>query len=564
MVADHRMVAGHRMAAGRRTAAGHRMAVVIVLLCSAAVAQGRTLFDDKTAEFLGQVDSRNLALLAVQYRGRAAVMDTVARDYLAEILGTESIDGISPAVAYLELFINTGRYLDRPVIYVREAATRRAIAGALTGRARDEFSRTDRFQPASLLTISGGEIGKLIAGGRVTAGDLARAKGVCSLGETLTRLGEQRAFTLPLTRLSVRWDAFLAVGAGDPASVGSWYLLPATSSQARLAALRTAWRSRDAEAVNRLCAAWLAGRAGRGVMVAKIELLYNRTSRSPAIFACFAAALVLLIVAAASGRKTIRRLALGVFTLATLALLARFAVRWLLSGRAWYLPPVMNQYEAVAGSALLGAILAGLLELIYKRNYFALAASVYASAAMLVGLIFPRATGAGIAATPGILNSPIMAAHVSVIILGHALAGMTLVISLVYLAVAARRVLAARPLTSAGADLASGSGDADGLAAIDRCNLIVTQLATWSILAGTILGAVWGQFAWGRWWGWDPKETWALITVLVYLAVLHLRFVTPREYRGLVTSLGCLLGAAVMIFNWTVVNYLLSGKHSYA
>jgi ABC-type transport system involved in cytochrome c biogenesis permease subunit len=92
----------------------------------------------------------------------------------------------------------------------------------------------------------------------------------------------------------------------------------------------------------------------------------------------------------------------------------------------------------------------------------------------------------------------------------------------------------------------------------------VAQLAAWFLIAGTLLGAYWGDFAWGRWWGWDPKETWALITCVVYLAVLHVRLVTPSRYRGLVTALICLLGSLVMIFNWVFVNYFLSGKHSYA
>jgi ABC-type transport system involved in cytochrome c biogenesis permease subunit len=153
-----------------------------------------------------------------------------------------------------------------------------------------------------------------------------------------------------------------------------------------------------------------------------------------------------------------------------------------------------------------------------------------------------------------------MAVHVSVIIIGHALVGMTFVISLAYLVVAMFQ-RADRP--SSPADLRP-AGEMSTLAIIDRSNLIVAQIAAWSVVAGTILGAYWGDFAWGRWWGWDPKETWALITAMVYVVMLHIRFLTPPRWRGLVTALICILGTAVMLFNWIVVNFLLSGKHSYA
>jgi ABC-type transport system involved in cytochrome c biogenesis permease subunit len=140
------------------------------------------------------------------------------------------------------------------------------------------------------------------------------------------------------------------------------------------------------------------------------------------------------------------------------------------------------------------------------------------------------------------------------------MAGMTFFISVTYLGALAFRAKGGAA-TQGGASRVTAS---DSLAVIDRCNLIVAQLACWTIVLGTILGAYWGDFAWGRWWGWDPKEVWALITSLIYIAVLHLRLVVPARRRGLVTALGCIVGCLAMLFNWIVVNYLIAGKHSYA
>jgi ABC-type transport system involved in cytochrome c biogenesis permease subunit len=76
-----------------------------------------------------------------------------------------------------------------------------------------------------------------------------------------------------------------------------------------------------------------------------------------------------------------------------------------------------------------------------------------------------------------------------------------------------------------------------------------------------IFGAVWAQKAWGRWWGWDPKETWALITWLVYTFYLHLRLISKKT--GRLISLIAVIGFLCTIFTFFGVNYLLPGLHSY-
>jgi ABC-type transport system involved in cytochrome c biogenesis permease subunit len=536
---------------------------VIVLLCLAACANGGEVFDEPTVERLRWQDWRALSLLPVQYQGRRTILDTVAREYLRRITGEEQPDGVAPAAGLMELHCNTGAYLDRPVLYVREKAVRRALGAHLGEEARAALDLTGRISPASLLNEQ--DTSALAKSGRASADELARAGQVASLEGVLVALSERSEFHLSLARLSQRWAALMATDAGDPSTTANWYFLPAAGSARRLARLQALWREGKLADASSAARDWLAGETPAHARTGNVELVYNRLRRAPVALVLFAASLALVIPAAAGGHGRMRRAGLAVFAAGTAVLASDFAVRWALSGREWYLPPIVNQYEAVAGSALLAAVAALVLETIYRRDYFAVAAALYVSAASLAGLIFPQ-MGEGVSATHGILNSPVMAAHVSVIILGHALAGMTLFISVAYLARLA--AAAVRPGSCAGdrsssADL-SGPVGAGSLAAIDRCNLVVVQLAAWAIVVGTMLGAVWGDFAWGRWWGWDPKETWALMTALVYLAVLHLRFATPRRHRGLVTALGCVLGAGVMVFNWTVVNYVLAGMHSYA
>ncbi len=81
-------------------------------------------------------------------------------------------------------------------------------------------------------------------------------------------------------------------------------------------------------------------------------------------------------------------------------------------------------------------------------------------------------------------------------------------------------------------------------------------------LGGLVFGAIWAQHAWGRYWGWDPKETWMLITWLFYALYLHVR--VKWGWRDAKTAWLAVGGFAVAMFTWWGVNYLLAGLHSYA
>ncbi|MBW1669659.1 MAG: c-type cytochrome biogenesis protein CcsB [Deltaproteobacteria bacterium] len=78
---------------------------------------------------------------------------------------------------------------------------------------------------------------------------------------------------------------------------------------------------------------------------------------------------------------------------------------------------------------------------------------------------------------------------------------------------------------------------------------------------GIITGSVWAHSAWGSYWSWDPKETWSLITWLVYAALLHSRMI--RGWRGNKLAILCIIGFSCVLFTYFGVNYL-AGLHSYA
>lgn len=76
-----------------------------------------------------------------------------------------------------------------------------------------------------------------------------------------------------------------------------------------------------------------------------------------------------------------------------------------------------------------------------------------------------------------------------------------------------------------------------------------------------ITGAVWAEEVWGSWWSWDPKETWALITWLIYAVALH--GYRSRQWKGRKAAYFSIFGFAVVVFTMLGVTFLLPGMHSY-
>lgn len=91
-----------------------------------------------------------------------------------------------------------------------------------------------------------------------------------------------------------------------------------------------------------------------------------------------------------------------------------------------------------------------------------------------------------------------------------------------------------------------------------RINAVAFVMWSFTLIAG----AVWAYHAWGRYWGWDPKETWTFVIWVVYASYLHARL--TRGWGGVRAAWLCVFGYVCIIFNFTIVNMFFSGLHSYA
>jgi len=94
-------------------------------------------------------------------------------------------------------------------------------------------------------------------------------------------------------------------------------------------------------------------------------------------------------------------------------------------------------------------------------------------------------------------------------------------------------------------------------------NEIVLNTGLILMTIGTFMGAVWANESWGRYWGWDPKETWALITMIVYVIVTHLHSLPVKKRRLWIINLCSVIAFTSVLMTYFGVNYFLSGMHSY-
>lgn len=109
----------------------------------------------------------------------------------------------------------------------------------------------------------------------------------------------------------------------------------------------------------------------------------------------------------------------------------------------------------------------------------------------------------------------------------------------------------------------SGANRADIIEYLQVVSKVMFYPAIFLLAIGIFIGAVWANVSWGRYWGWDPKEVWALITMLVYSAALHSASL-PWLRRPMAFHLFCILAFLTVLITYFGVNFFLGGMHSYA
>jgi cytochrome c-type biogenesis protein CcsB len=260
-------------------------------------------------------------------------------------------------------------------------------------------------------------------------------------------------------------------------------------------------------------------------------------------------AMVCYVGAFAFKKKTLATAGFYVLAAGFLANTAGIGLRWVESyqmgiGRA----PFSNMYESLIFFSWTMAVLYLYVEMKYKEQGFGVFVSPLIFLAIAYASFDPSISATINPLIPA-LKSNWLIAHVVTCFLGYAGFALAFGLSLTYF------VKPKQPEKNKIFSLLPGEE------VIDELTYQMVVFGFLFLTIGIITGAVWANSAWGKYWSWDPKETWSLITWFVYAIFLHLRMM--RGWHGRNLALVSITGFVAVLFTYFGVNFLLSGLHSY-
>lgn len=547
--------------------------------------------------FAAKLDLTPLRELAVWHSGRVKVVDTLARETVLKIAGRRAyfdvapLDGdkvdafgapegagrkvfFDPVFTLMDLVIDPGYYYEKPVLAIDYLPLRRAFLEAAFGEKEESrISRWLKLQRITPRMVQ--EFGPAVSQKFIAEAPYREALGRLDQQLEIWRLSRANLMFVAPESSDKQWGHLATLASGHPARVAA-------------AKLGESWRKLDADGANAAIKA-LAESVGSinpgqyPTTRRDLEIFYNKANAFEwGMWAYFFTFLTLLL-----GFGTGRR---WLLTLGTLTLLVAiglhatgFTLRCIIAERF----AIQNQFESMTGVSLFAAVV-GLAIMLFKRQYLFGAAAAGVGFLILITATQTAIPGQLIEREAAILNTSVLLKyHVTTVLVSYGLIALGFIISIFYLfthyAAAMRgarsaAVVAQVSLGGAGTSATVAAGDEMGndpasggfspakqkiLDELDTAQMTALQLAFWTLGVGILLGAWWADHSWGRWWAFDPKETWALITWIVYLIVIHLRFTTGRN-KALVTAWLSVAGFIVMLWTYFGVNLLLPGLHAYA
>jgi cytochrome c-type biogenesis protein CcsB len=513
-----------------------RLFFFLLLLVPAAPAQ---------AADSGTLDFREWGLLAVQDGGRRKPMDTLGRETVVRLTGQREIQAFgrawSPSDFMLSMLLDTHDWRKEPILLISFRPLTQKLG---LDASRKQFSYMELAHAEGL--------GALVQEAHDTrdAGDKP---------DRLHQEAENVAGRMALLDQVDKGDVFLLVP--GPENVKQAWVLPPdfgkyygpdrfAGATAALQALAAAYIAGDSfQFSSKAHELRVALRAlSPDVYPSDDELgreyFYNQLHPFDWAALAYAVALVLLGVGAWFAVKNpwLNRLGFAVALTGLLFHVTGMGLRCWIGGR----PPVTNMYESMIWVASGVLIFSLIFFLRYRTVTYLLAAlPISLSLLLLVGqmpLLLPENIDPLV---PVLRNNYWLTIHVLTITLSYAAFALAMGFGHILLWQYVRDPRHAREDK-----------------AMHFWLYRVLQLGVLLLAAGTILGGVWANYSWGRFWGWDPKETWALITLLCYIVVLHGKIAHWWDDFGLaVGSVVCFLA---VVMAWYGVNFVLgTGLHSY-
>jgi cytochrome c-type biogenesis protein CcsB len=498
--------------------------------------------------------ARNFAMLAVQdHQGRMKPMDTVAHDVIAKITGKSSIYGIEPNQMFLGMIMQPELYQDVAVIKIGH----KKIAVDLGLPEDTKYAAFSDFFNANDNEY------KLYK--QVTEASRKKPLDKSQYDKELIKIDER----VNVSYMAYQGTLMRIFPKPDDAN-HKWY--------APMDALKS-FSKEDAEKVKMTISAYFvmvaqavkvgkwenADLALRGIQKyqkvygaevvpsadhIEMEIWYNKLGLFGKLVPLYLIMGVILLIFAfihvlkpSFPMKWIMRISWTILIVGFALHVVGMAIRWYIAGHA----PWSNAYESIvfiAGST----VLAGLI--LARKSPFALAGTAIL-AGVTMGVAHMNFINPEITNLVPVLKSYWLMIHVATIISGDGFLGLGSILSLMVLILFIIR-------------------GKNGNANIDRSIKELTNLSEMGLIiglmlltVGNFLGGVWANESWGRYWGWDSKETWAAVTILIYASVLHLRFI-PALKSAFVYNVSAAWAYSTVLMTYFGVNYYLSGLHSYA
>ncbi len=545
------------------------------------------------SEFARAVDLEPIQSIVVQTNGRLKSFDSFARTMMRWVSGSRKIAGQVQAFTYLDMMFRPEAYENADVIYVKKKQIRRRLRDKLAQNDSVEMAVLDTFMDTGLISptllrtpVIRDELEHMEQDLIKTARPANDIQTALSVSSPMSLSRNLRIIPPPGGESKDAWyigeDVWGPLHLDDAHDLHLAGRVPGFDGELAETLSRTwteliaAWRAQDAETVNTLLARFAP--MVRSIEPSlypdseriQLENTYFRYKSMTWIWIVYALTVVPLLMSVIYRWASVRRVGVAMFIFSFGLHTASLAIRWYISGRI----PNSNMFEAILAASWFGGVAAFVLEFLTRktlmRSVFFLGSACASMIASMCANFMPSTLTPDINnIMPILLHNVWLYIHTNMIIWSYCMIFMAAVTSILYLIL---RLGGSPPdsavLGGAGSLIMRGKksfitgGKATFAQVLDGATMVMMEISFISLWTGLVMGAIWADQSWGRPWGWDPKEVFALNTFIVFLILVHVRY-KVRD-KGLWTATLAAVGCVVMLFNWIVVNFVITGLHSYA
>jgi cytochrome c-type biogenesis protein CcsB len=469
----------------------------------------------------------------VQEGGRVKPFDTWARELLGDIYGKTTWEGNQATLVAMSMMVDGDSWKQKQIVKVEHLALKKKCnldvgrkyfsfeelvsnssfinwAEQLRQSGRDDFSSMEKaaldiYNRLSLIDqVAHRAAPHIVPGVRsadqpwMSMGDLEQMQGAPFVADLVAKWSAVQSATL-------------AGGSGLDAAAAAWTSVVSTNAGWKLADVRRN----------------------------KLEVLYNQVAPFHKAWTIYVLSFVVFMLGWVLSKRALGLVGMLLLWVGFLIHTMGLLTRQYLAGR----PPISNLYEALTFVVWGVVFFSILFEMAHRKRVHGTIAAVLGSIGLVLAEVLPIEHHLN--PLVAVLRSYWLQYHVTTILLSYS--ALTMAAGLAHFHLFTEWFAPHRT---------------ELIRKTQQLLYTAMKMGVTFLAAGIILGAVWASQSWGRYWGWDPKETWSLITLMGYIAVIHGRFAGWLTAYG--TSVANVACWGLVLFTFYGVNYFLVGLHSYA